>query len=209
LLAPTSQMRAVRELEPPSVDEGFAAVDQVPFARTPVAGRVGSGVFVAAAALRQPGWERAVAQGDGAAPHLVFDWSPDGAVVDLAADVRAPRRRGRRPGRGGACARIRAARRAAGCRPPLPGLPLAFARAHGVDPARSVLVGTVAAHRTLATALGARYVRGLTARPKATWRQEARRFRPCPGTGPGHGPSGPFVARVCAPANGSTTALAP
>jgi histidinol phosphatase-like enzyme len=44
------------------------------------------------------------------------------------------------------------------CRPPLPGLPLAFARAHGVDPARSILVGTSAAHRTLAAALGARYV---------------------------------------------------
>jgi histidinol phosphatase-like enzyme len=44
------------------------------------------------------------------------------------------------------------------CRPPLPGLPLAFARAHGVDPARSVLVGTSPAHRTLATTLGARLV---------------------------------------------------
>ena len=44
------------------------------------------------------------------------------------------------------------------CRPPLPGLPLAFARAHGVDPARAVLVGTSSAHRTLATTLGARFV---------------------------------------------------
>ena len=44
------------------------------------------------------------------------------------------------------------------CRPPLPGLPLAFARAHGVDPSRSILVGTGSAHRTLATTLGARYV---------------------------------------------------
>ena len=44
------------------------------------------------------------------------------------------------------------------CRPPLPGLPLAFARAHGVDPARSTLIGTSPAHKTLATTLGARYV---------------------------------------------------
>jgi hypothetical protein len=44
------------------------------------------------------------------------------------------------------------------CRPPLPGLPLAFARAHGVDPSRSILVGTGPAHRTLAATLGARYV---------------------------------------------------
>ena len=44
------------------------------------------------------------------------------------------------------------------CRPPLPGLPLAFARSHGIDPARSILVGTSPAHRTLATTLGARYL---------------------------------------------------
>ena len=50
-----------------------------------------------------------------------------------------------------------AARRSAGA-VPLPGLPLAFARAHGVDPARSTLVGNTPAHRTLATALAARYV---------------------------------------------------
>jgi histidinol phosphatase-like enzyme len=43
------------------------------------------------------------------------------------------------------------------CRPPLPGLPLAFARAHGVDPSRSILVGAGPAHRTLAATLGARY----------------------------------------------------
>jgi hypothetical protein len=35
---------------------------------------------------------------------------------------------------------------------------LAFSRAVGVDPARSTLVGTSAAHRTLATTVGARFV---------------------------------------------------
>jgi hypothetical protein len=40
----------------------------------------------------------------------------------------------------------------------LPGLVLAFAREHGVDPARSVLAGTGPAHRSLAAALGARYL---------------------------------------------------
>ncbi|HEX2376476.1 MAG TPA: hypothetical protein VHI30_02870, partial [Gaiellales bacterium] len=43
------------------------------------------------------------------------------------------------------------------CRPPLPGLLLAFAREQGVDPARSLVVGTGPAHRSLAAALGARY----------------------------------------------------
>jgi len=44
------------------------------------------------------------------------------------------------------------------CRPPLPRLILEFARRHDVDPARSTLIGTSAAHRTLATTLGARFV---------------------------------------------------
>jgi hypothetical protein len=44
------------------------------------------------------------------------------------------------------------------CRPPLPGLPLAFARAHALDPARSILIGCRPAHKTLASTLDARYV---------------------------------------------------
>jgi len=36
-------------------------------------------------------------------------------------------------------------------------LPLAFARASAVDPARSLLVGSSSAHKTLAATLGARY----------------------------------------------------
>jgi aryl-alcohol dehydrogenase-like predicted oxidoreductase len=155
--APTSQMRALRELEPPSDDEGFVAVEQVPFARTPPMQRGRAGVFVAAGVLREPGWERALEQGDQEAAHLVFDWSPDGtldAVADLAArlsrEVSGPVESALCPHGGGppTC----------WCRPPLPGLPLAFAREHGIAPARSVLIGTSSAHRTLATTLGARYV---------------------------------------------------
>ena len=157
VLGPTSQMRSVRELEPPSVDEGFADIEQVPFARTPASTRTRVGVFVAAAALRGSGWQEALAQGDPAAPHLVFDWSPNGTldglapdVARLAADVSAPVESALCPHPAGppSC----------WCRPPLPGLPLAFAREHDVDPARSILIGAGPAHRTLATTLGARYV---------------------------------------------------
>jgi aryl-alcohol dehydrogenase-like predicted oxidoreductase/predicted kinase len=158
--APTSQMRALRELEPPSIDEGLGKIEHVPFERMPRVTRTRSvrpGVFVAAAALRQPGWEHTLQQGDRSAPHLVFDWSPDGspdALTDLAAglstEVSGPVESALCP-------------HAAGpprcwCRPPLPGLPLAFARTHGIDPSRSLLVGTGPAHRTLATTLGARYI---------------------------------------------------
>jgi aryl-alcohol dehydrogenase-like predicted oxidoreductase len=157
LLAPTSQMRTLRELEPPSADEGFAAVEQLPFERASPAGRARAGVCVAAAALRQDGWERALEQTDRAAPHLIFDWHPDGTADALAADAARLSAEVSGPVESALCPHP-AGPPTCWCRPPLPGLPLAFARAHGVDPSRSTLVGTSSGHRTLATTLGARYV---------------------------------------------------
>jgi aryl-alcohol dehydrogenase-like predicted oxidoreductase/predicted kinase len=155
--APTSQMRALRELEPPSTDEGLADVEQVTFERTPPSRREGAGVMVAAAALRTPSWKHPLEQADRDAPHLVFDWSPDGVPTALAADVARLTGEVAGPVESALCPHA-AGPPSCWCRPPLPGLPLAFARAQGVDPARSFLVGTGPAHRTLATTLGARYV---------------------------------------------------
>ena len=156
VLAPTSQMRALRGLEPPSPDEGFAAVQRVPFERERWPGDA-PGVFVARAALRSDDWRRAVG-GLGESGHtLLFDWSPDGRVHDLAADgarlaaeLGVPVETALCPHGGGPpiC----------WCRPPLPGLVLAFARARHVDVGRSILVGTSPAHRALAEALGTSYV---------------------------------------------------
>jgi aryl-alcohol dehydrogenase-like predicted oxidoreductase/predicted kinase len=159
VLAPTSQMRTVRELEPPAIDEGFEHVEAITFVRHPAPDRAPAraGAFVAAAALERPGWEQALEQGDRDAPHLLFHWSPGGTPDALEADrarlsaaVAGPVDMALCPHPGGppTC----------WCRPPLPGLPLAFARTHGVDPARSSLIGTGPAHRALATALGARYI---------------------------------------------------
>jgi aryl-alcohol dehydrogenase-like predicted oxidoreductase len=157
VLAPTSQMRALRELEPPSTDEGWADIEHIHFLRTPSPRATRAGVFVAAAALTDPGWREALSRGDPDAPHLIFDWSPDGSVEELApvaaklaAKVTGPLESAICPHPGGppSC----------WCRPPLPGLPLAFARAHHVDPSRSTLIGAGSAHRTLAATLGARYV---------------------------------------------------
>ena len=157
VLAPTQQMRALRELEPPSTDEGFATVEVLRFERAPAAGEVRGGVFVAAPALERPGWERALESLDPSAPHLVFDWRPDGSPDEL--DGAVARLRGAIPGpvEAGLCPHGGGPPRC-WCRPPLPGLPLAFAHAHGLDPARSTLVGTSRAHRTLAGALGARFI---------------------------------------------------
>ena len=158
VLTPTSQMRALRELEPPSADEGFAGVEVMPFRRIHRSSeRARRGVFVAAAALREPAWEHALQSGDRDAPHLIFDWIPDGAldmldpcVVRLTGAVSGPVQSALCPHAGGppSC----------WCRPPLPGLALAFARAHELELSRSILIGAGPAHRTLAATLGARYV---------------------------------------------------
>jgi aryl-alcohol dehydrogenase-like predicted oxidoreductase len=155
LLAPTQQMRAARELEPPSDDEGWDEVERVSFVRRTTSAK--SGVFVAAAVLATSGWPEALANAEPSAPHLVYEWregAPTGALGPATNDLRrvvsGPVEAALCPHRGGppAC----------WCRPPLPGLALAFARAHGVDPARSTLVGCRPAHRTLAEALGSRYI---------------------------------------------------
>ncbi len=99
----------------------------------------------------------ALAAGASPVPALLFDWRPDrgpdgAAPDDLAAlaDELA--------GVTGGLVDVAVCSHPGGpptcwCRPPLPGLPVAFARARGVDLARSVLVGASPAHRTLATAL--------------------------------------------------------
>jgi len=157
ILTPTSQMRTLRELEPPSPEEGFAAVERVSFSREAVPERLRRGVFLAAGALTRPGWDTALTQSDRDAPHLVFDWSPAGltdavlgGVAQLSAEVSGVVE--------GALCPHAAGPPICWCRPPLPGLPLAFARTYAVDPTRSTLIGTGPAHRTLAATLGSQYV---------------------------------------------------
>jgi len=156
LLLPTRQMRALRELEPPAPDEGFTAVEQVPFVREPAGEAARPGVFVSAGVLADDGWERLIADGDPHAPHLVFDWRPDGTVAELDEHVARIAGVVSGPVESALCPHG-AGPPACWCRPPLPGLLLAFAKAHAVDPGHSLLVGSSAAHRTLATTLGARY----------------------------------------------------
>ena len=158
ILMPTSQMRALRELEPPTVDEGFASVDQRRFARSePSVRGLTAGVFVAADAMSAPGWNDAIAHGTNGVRHLVFDWNADGsssvlddAIARLSAEIDGQVT--------GALCRHAAGPPSCWCRPPLPGLLLAFSRAHNVDLARSILIGAGPAHRTLASTLDMDYV---------------------------------------------------
>jgi predicted kinase len=156
LMLPTSQMRALRELEPPTIDEGFVAVERVPFTRDLIEGGQ-PGVFVGAGALDRPGLRQQLANADPAVPHLLFDWSPGGDVISLEAAAAAIANAVTGPVHAAVCPHPGGPPRC-WCRPPLPGLPLAFARARAIDPARSTLIGCSRAHLTLATALGARYI---------------------------------------------------
>ncbi len=158
LMLPTSQMRALRELEPPSTGEGFAAIERVPFTRAPAAGNTAPAVFVGAAALLHHGIESALTDAHPGAPHLLFDWTPDqdgDALHDAAARITTLVAG---PVHSAVCPHGAGPPRC-WCRPPLPGLPLAFAHARSIDPARSTLIGCSPAHRALATTLGARYLR--------------------------------------------------
>jgi len=151
MLTPTSQMRTFRELEPPALDEGFAEIERRPFARDSPPRSRGAAVFVAAGAVDQ-----ALGVADPTWPHLVYDWNPDGDATALEAAVARLAAAVSGEVEGALCPHAAGPPRC-WCRPPLPGLPLAFARAHDVDVARSVVVGAGAAHRTLANVLGARY----------------------------------------------------
>jgi hypothetical protein len=157
VLTPTSQMRTFRELEPPNEDEGFVEVRRVGFERLSQPGRNAAGVLVAAAAVGGDGWHGAVASAEPSDPHLVFDWRPSGDVADLDRAVAAVAAEASGPVEAAVCPHP-GGPPVCWCRPPLPGMPLVFARAHSLDLASSVVIGASPAHRTLANALGSRYI---------------------------------------------------
>jgi aryl-alcohol dehydrogenase-like predicted oxidoreductase len=160
ILTPTRQMRAVRELEPPSIDEGFVAIERISFARAPKPSTRSDAlpaVFVAAAALTRSNWEDAIAQAAPGRPHLLFDWRPAATVDVLDADAERLSTAVSGPVSSALCPHA-AGPPVCWCRPPLPGLILTFARMHDIDPSNSILIGTGPAHRTLATTLDADYV---------------------------------------------------
>jgi hypothetical protein len=178
VLPPMVSFRAVREVERPAADEGFATLETVAFVRR-TAAELRPGWFVAAealdtaaAALAARGGQSPPSLGgtlagrsdsrDGGgppeerAPTLVFAWKA-GIGADELADLRA-RVEHVLPGAALAVCTHAGGPPRCWCRPPLPGLAIAFARTARVDPRQSVVVGAGAAHRTMATNLGAAYI---------------------------------------------------
>ncbi len=122
----------------------------VPFARSPESPGAGGesmpqqGCAVAAeivAAGARPDLEFA-------GPRLVFAWTTTSLAANAAADIGAESASCPHGGGPPTC----------WCRPPLPGLLLAFANRHRLDPRGLVVIGTSTAHRTMALAVGARFV---------------------------------------------------
>jgi hypothetical protein len=169
ILGPGTLNTMVRTLEPPGLDEGFTAVDVIPFVREPRAGRPAALIALDAIADGELARDQALTEARAVAPDgpwLLFGWRPDtgaagpgiapgvaesdstiATIAALAALIpEAELRLCRHPGGPPMC----------WCRPPLPGLAIVFADVHGVDLTASVVIGRSSAHRALAQAIGAR-----------------------------------------------------
>jgi len=138
---PGSFSRMERQLEVPGADEGFAAIETRAFVREPGSGR-GALVVPFDVLERAP----AIVRHD-PRPILVYAWGRDVtaralelAGRDVAVGVCL------HPGGPPVC----------WCRPPLPGLWVAFARATGVDAQASELVARSPTHEAMARAIGVR-----------------------------------------------------
>jgi aryl-alcohol dehydrogenase-like predicted oxidoreductase len=150
--APNAQYRWRRELEPPSTDEGFDAVETLRFARRPAeGGRRGLIVHLDEAILDAAGFDDALARWYAAGWTIAATaWRPSPALLERAAGLAVP-------------VDVASCPHPAGppvcwCRKPLPGMGLVLARRHGLDLAASVHVGRGPADHGFAARLGMRFV---------------------------------------------------
>ncbi len=147
-LAPSAHHRTLRALEPPEADEAFASLETIPFRRRPMAG--GPARFISLDLLLDDDDRLLAGAADlvaGGPRAFAFGWRPGRAALPALAGL-VEARHCPHPGGPPRC----------WCRPPLPGLVLALALEHGVDPAQSTILGASPAHRAMADALGARHV---------------------------------------------------
>lgn len=136
LVRPSVLFRMVRDLEPPSADEGFSEIEVVPFARR--TRHEGAAIAIAIERLHDaPPPDR---------PCLLFGWNADRAPAEAFA--------ARYPAADIAICNHPAGPPVCWCRPPLPGLFLAFAERRAIDPHKTVMYAGSSAHEQMARALG-------------------------------------------------------
>lgn len=171
--APSAQLGYRRRFEPPGDDEGFVAIERREFVRAPTGGAPALVVDLDdLVRVGRPTTAEAVRLADGAAEALAAwraagwrvvgtAWSPDLGGVDR--DARVAAIDARTAELAGAPMPIATCTHPGGpprcwCRPPLPGLALVLARAHGLDLTRSLHVGRGPSARGLAARLGMAYL---------------------------------------------------
>ncbi len=155
---PTVQLRARRDLEPPSEDEGFDAIERVTFERRARPWEQNAGLVVELKTWLALSAEEAARVREELSPRrtLVFAWKESGSVEDVTGTAREAAAAAvlgvpdvalcPHPGGPPSC----------WCRPPLPGLIVPWLREHAIDPRRSSLLGSHASHQAMARALGFR-----------------------------------------------------
>lgn len=164
LFMPNTLFRMEKMLERPSHDEGFDAIEVLPFTRRREEGAAPARAsvllpidFVFGENPKVPLLQRdalaRLAEIPQDTPVLVFGWRPHASgewrttATELLGGLTRP------------ALELAVCDHAAGpptcwCRPPLPGLFVAFARKHDVDPRLSLILPTSAAHRAMARHLG-------------------------------------------------------
>jgi aryl-alcohol dehydrogenase-like predicted oxidoreductase len=157
-VAPHAVFRMLRELEPPSPDEGFFEVERIPFVREHAETGEG-GTVVALAALGDDGADALVALLRDTAEHspsLVYAWKPDASAAWLDAIRASIEAAGTKAGRKVefAICRHPGGRPICWCRPPLPAMVLSFAHRHRLDLRVCSLIGASTTDRAMARALG-------------------------------------------------------
>jgi predicted kinase len=162
-IGPGAQFRYRRSYEPPRTDEGFASIDEIEFERRPLGGtkralivELDSNVWVA-----RPASADGVRLVDGVHEQLAR-WHAAGYLLAGTTWQTSPDADPRLRELLGLPIEVLRCVHPAGppvcwCRKPMPGLALAFARAHDVDLARSVHVGNAPADRGFALRAGIDY----------------------------------------------------
>lgn len=157
-LLPDAQFRYERVLEPPTLDEGFTAIDERPFARNSqnAGGRALILDFDELMECASERVRRHVLATYRSAGWLLFvhAWRPQLERVD---DCHTAIREALGEDVAVACCTHEAGPPACWCRKPIPGSVLEFAFRRSVDLGRSVVVGTAASDRTMAERIGARF----------------------------------------------------
>jgi len=161
LFPPHAQYRFRDRLEPPEPSEGFAAIEVRPFERRPIEGHDSPGLLVELGALMDAKrWRRGEAI-DGerlrsllraGVPTMVMAWLPESGAERLTEQVGAI----------DGTVEVSVCTHPQGpaicwCRPPLPGLAVAWMRRRAIAPAKVTMLGASAAAERLAETLGFLY----------------------------------------------------